>query len=201
MVRLLVKPAAFLASNWAAMLGVLTVVGIVPALSGATRITADLSQYEDSAFTSTLGHLRRTLRRDAPASMLLLLVLCGGVGNAMVLPQLDPSLRVFAVGVTLPVLWMLVAVLSAYIVIAARDAATERSQVVVATLALVIHRPVAALVAPGLIVLLSPLWLLAPLTIACGFSIPPWVVGRLWGAAASIPGEQTARDLRPHIGA
>ena len=51
-------------------------------------------------------------------------------------------------------------------------------------LALVGRRPLAALMAPALIALLSPLWLLAPLTIACGFSVPPWVVGRLWGAPA-----------------
>ena len=41
--------------------------------------------------------------------------------------------------------------------------------------------PVAALAAPALVVLLSPVWLLAPLTIACGFSVPPWILGRLWG--------------------
>src|SRR5690606_40377057 len=68
LVRFFVKPAAFLAANWAAMLGILTIAGIVPALSGATRVTGDLRQYEDSAFRSALTHIRSTLRRDAPRS-------------------------------------------------------------------------------------------------------------------------------------
>ena len=181
MVRFLTKPAAFFAANWAAMLGILTVIGIVPALAGATRVTGDLEQYEDEAFTSTLRHVRRTLLRDGPASLLLLLVLGGLVLNALVLPRLQPDLRVFAVGLMLPVLWVLVSVLSAYVAVAARDAGAERSEVMLRALALVMRRPVAALAAPALVVLLSPVWLLAPLTIACGFSVPPWILGRLWG--------------------
>lgn len=181
LVRLLVKPAAFLGTNWAALLGVLTIVGIVPALAGATRATGDLAQYEDSAFTSTLRHLRRTLLRDAPASVLLLLV-AGGIGaNALVLPRLEASLRVFAVGLLLPLLWALIAVLSAYVVAAARDQVSDRAQIVLESLRLMRARPLAALAAPVLVALLSPLWLLAPLTIAVGFSVPPWLVGRLWG--------------------
>ncbi|AXK46332.1 hypothetical protein [Brachybacterium saurashtrense] len=188
LVRLLVKPAAFLGANWAALLGVLTVVGIVPALAGATRVTSDLEQYEDSAFTTTLRHARRTLVRDAPASLLLLLVAGGIAGNALVLPRLDASLRVFAVGVLLPLLWALIAMLSAYVVAASRDEHGERAAILLEALRLVRARPVAALAAPPLIALLSPLWLLAPLTIAIGLSVPPWVVGRLWSSA-------------PHIGA
>lgn len=182
--RLLVKPAAFLGANWAALLGVLTVVGIVPALAGATRVTGDLARHEDAAFTSTLRHLRRTLRRDAPASLLMLFVAVGIGANALVLPRLEPSLRVLAVGVLLPLIWAAVAALSAYVVAAARDRTAERTDVVIATLALLRDRPLAALAAPPLIVLLSPLWLLAPLTLAVGFSVPPWVLGRLWGGTA-----------------
>ncbi len=183
MVRFLTKPAAFLAANWAAILGILTVVGIVPALAGATRVTRDLEQYEDEAFTSTLRHARRTLRRDGPASVLLLLVL-GGIGlNGLVLPHLAPDLRVFAVGLMLPVVWGLVGVLSAYVAVAAQEATAARSEVMLRALALAVRRPAAALVAPALVALLSPLWLLAPLTIACGFSIPPWILGRLWGGS------------------
>ncbi|WP_193103622.1 hypothetical protein [Brachybacterium sp. FME24] len=181
LVRFLTKPAAFLAVNWAAMLGILTVIGIVPSLAAATRTTADLEQYQDAAFTSTLRHLRRTLVRDAPASALLLMVL-GGIGaNALALPRMDSSVRVFAVGLMLPLVWVMIALLSAYVVTAARDQHAERTTITVRALAMVMHRPLAALVAPALIAALSPLWLLAPLTIACGFSVPPWVVARAWG--------------------
>lgn len=181
LVRLLTKPAAFLAANWAALLGILSVVGIVPALAGATRTTSDLAQYEDAAFRTTLGHVRRTLRRDAPMSILLLLVL-GGIGtNALVLPQMDASMRVFAVGLTLPVMWLMIALLSAYVAAASRDQHAERAAIVLGAVTLVMRRPLAALVAPALVAVLSPLWLLAPLTIACGVSVPAWVVGRVWG--------------------
>ncbi|MGP9683726.1 hypothetical protein [Brachybacterium sp. AOP3-A1-3] len=185
LVRFLTKPAAFLGANWAALLGILTVIGIVPALAGATRTTSDLEQYEDAAFTSTLAHVRRTLRRDAPMSILLLLVL-GGIGaNALVLPSMAPSTRVFAVGLMLPVVWVMVALLSAYVVAAARDQLAARPTVVLRALALVARRPLSALLAPVLVVALSPVWLLAPLTIACGFSVPPWVVGRVWGDSSA----------------
>jgi len=194
MVRFLTKPAAFFAANWAAMLGILTVVGIVPALAGATRVTGDLAQYEEEAFTSTLRHVRRTLRRDGPASALLLLVL-GGIGlNGLVLPRLAPDLRVFAVGLMLPVVWGLVGVLSAHVAVAAQDAAAARGDVMLRALALVVRRPAAALAAPALVALLSPLWLLAPLTIACGFSIPPWVLGRLWGVGRDGGGAEAVAD-------
>ncbi|MGO2537133.1 MAG: hypothetical protein ACTH8W_13290, partial [Brachybacterium tyrofermentans] len=156
LVRFLTKPAAFLGANWAALLGILTVIGIVPALAGATRTTSDLEQYEDAAFTTTLGHVRRTLRRDAPMSILLLLVL-GGIGaNALVLPSMAPSTRVFAVGLMLPVVWVMVALLSAYVVAAARDQLADRPTVVLRALALVARRPLSALLTPALVVVLSP---------------------------------------------
>src|SRR5699024_11572626 len=59
---------------------------------------------------------------------------------------------------------------------------------------LVVRRPAAALAAPALVALLSPLWLLAPLTIACGFSIPPWVLGRLWGVGRDGGGAEAVAD-------
>ena len=190
MLRLLAKPAAFLAANWAAMLAMLSVIGIVPALAGATRTTGDLAQYEDEAFTGTLRHVRLTLLRDAPVSVMLLLVL-GGIGaNALVLPRMETPTRVFLVGVMLPAVWVMIALLSAYVLAAAQDAYAERTTVVLRALALVVRRPFTALVAPALIVVLSPLWLLAPLTIAVGFSVPPWILGRLWGEQpADVPAD------------
>ena len=105
----------------------------------------------------------------------------GGIaGNSLLLPQLDTSVRVFVVGLLLPVLWVLVSLLSAYVVVASRSGDMTREEVVLGAMALVLRRPVAALLAPAFIALLTPLWLLAPLTIACGFSIPPWILGRLW---------------------
>src|SRR5699024_6313165 len=121
--RVRTRPAALFAATWAALLGILTVVGIGPALAGATRRTGDLAQYEGEAFTSTRRHVRRTLRRDGPASALLLLVL-GGIGlNGLVLPRLAPDLRVFAVGLVPPVVWGRVGGPSAHGAVGAQDAA------------------------------------------------------------------------------
>lgn len=186
--RFFVKPAAFLAANWAALLGILTVAGIVPALAAATRVTGDLTRYEDSAFRSAVDHMRGTVRRDAPASLLLLLVTGGIAANGLLLPQLESSVRVFVVGLLLPVLWVLVALLSAYVVVASRSVEPRREEVVLGAISLAVRRPVAALIAPALIAVLSPLWLLAPLTIACGFSVPPWILGRLWTASGDRSG-------------
>src|SRR5699024_543565 len=89
--------------------------------------------------------------------------------------------RVLAVGLMLPLVWAMVALLCAYVVAASRDQVAERTTIMLRALALVVRRPLSALFSPALVVVLSPLWLLAPLTIACGFSLPPWIVGRLWG--------------------
>ncbi|APX33212.1 hypothetical protein BH708_11370 [Brachybacterium sp. P6-10-X1] len=55
-----------------------------------------------------------------------------------------------------------------------------RRDVVRAAIALVLRRPGRWLPAPAMIVALAPLWLLAPLTIAVGVSLPPHVLARFW---------------------
>lgn len=180
--RFLRVPATFLATNWAALLGVLTLVGIVPALAAATRVTSLLDEHADDAFTATLRHVRRTLRRDAPVSGLLLMVVAGIVLNGLLLPRMPAEGRVLLVGALVPMVGALIALLSAYVVVAAEQPGADRTTVVLETVRRVLRRPLAALFAPVLVVLMAPLWLLAPLTIACGMSVPPWLLGRLWGA-------------------
>ncbi len=38
---------------------------------------------------------------------------------------------------------------------------------------------------PAAIIAVSPLWMLASLTIAIGFSLPPFLVAKVWGQAPS----------------
>jgi hypothetical protein len=43
--RFFVKPAAFIAANWGALLGVVSVVGLFPALAGAARVLTNLPEH------------------------------------------------------------------------------------------------------------------------------------------------------------
>lgn len=47
LVKFLRIPAAFIAANWAGLLCVLSVVGLVPGLAGNARVTADLDEHAD----------------------------------------------------------------------------------------------------------------------------------------------------------
>lgn len=183
-VRALTIPAAFFATNWAALLLALTVVGTVPALSAATRTTTDLHAHADRAFRETLRHGVRLLRRDWVVSVALWGLLALAVGNALILTDLAAGgTRVLLVGLALPPTWLVVAFLSAYVVVAARAEPTAPlAAVASAALSLVMRRPLRALLVPAAIVAVAPLWLLAPLTIAIGLSLPPFLVAKVWGA-------------------
>jgi hypothetical protein len=182
LIRFLRRPAVFFAANWAALLGVLTVVGLVPALAGATRATTHPEADDDVTFTSVLAHLRATIRRDWPVSLAAWAFLAFLVGDAIILASADVATRVFLAGALIPVAWAVTAWLSAYVVSAA-DPAPARGEVVRTATWRLVRQPGRALLAPALVLLLSPVWLLAPLTIAIGFSLPPWVLGKSWGPA------------------
>lgn len=189
LVRALSIPAAFFAANWAALLLALTVVGTVPALVAATRTTVDLHRHADSAFRETLRHGVRLLRRDWVVSAALWGLLTLGVGNAWILTDLVAGgTRVLLVGMALPPTWLAVAFLSAYVVVAARQERTAALGTVArAALMLLATRPLRALAVPAVIVAVSPLWLLAPLTIAIGLSLPPFLVAKVWGEPGADP--------------
>lgn len=182
LIRFLRRPAVFFAANWAALLGVLSVVGLMPALAGATRATTHPEADDDVTFTQTVRHLHRTWRRDLPVTFGTWVFLLLLVADAIVIAQVDSGARVFLVGALVPVAWAVIAWLSAYVVSAAADDVDRRSVARSATL-LVIGRPLRALMAPALVLVLAPVWLLAPLTLAIGFSLPPWVVAKSWGPA------------------
>lgn len=184
-VRALTIPAAFLAANWGAMLMVLTVVGTVPALISATRTTVDLHTHADRAFRETLRSSAVLVRRDWVMSLALVAILALGVGNAAILTDLaSGSTRVVLVGVALPPTWLVVSFFSAYVVTGASgDLDAPRGAVAGAALALMMGRPLRALLIPAAVIAVSPLWMLAPLTIAIGFSLPPFLVAKVWGSA------------------
>jgi hypothetical protein len=63
---------------------------------------------------------------------------------------------------------------------AAQELTAPRGEVAGAALALMMRRPLRALLAPLAIIAVSPLWMLAPLTIAIGASLPPFLVAKVW---------------------
>lgn len=192
LVRALTIPSAFIAANWAALLLVLTLVGLVPALSAATRTTTDLHTHADRAFRETLRSGAILLRRDWPLSLALWGLLGLLVGNALILTQFATGgTRVFLVGLALPPMWLVVSFLSAYVVIASlSDLRAPRGAVAGAALRLVLGRPLRALLIPFAVIAVSPLWMLAPLTVAIGASLPPFLVAKVWG-----PGIDGSLDL------
>lgn len=186
-VRALTTPAAFFATNWAAILLILTVIGTVPALVAATRTTMDLRCHADRAFRETLRVSAVLLRRDWALSLALWALLLLIAANALILTDLATGgTRVFLVGISLPPTWLAVSALSAYVVTAAsKDPTAPRGEVAGTALTLMMRRPVRALLAPATIITVVPLWVLAPLTIAFGFSLPPFLVARFWGPVDS----------------
>ncbi|MBK0331016.1 hypothetical protein I8D64_06325 [Brachybacterium sp. MASK1Z-5] len=182
LLRFFVVPGALIATNWAALLGALTVIGLVPALAAATRTTSRLREQPDVAFRSTLSRALGTLRRDAPTSVLTVLMILAIGFDALFVASLPSPSRVFVAGILIPPAWATIAWISAYVRVAAESGTVSWFEVAREAMGLCVSRPLRAALAPAAVIALSPLWLLAPLTIACGFSVPPLVVGALWGA-------------------
>lgn len=182
-VRALAIPSAFIAANWAALLLVITVVGTVPALIAATRTTVDLHAHADRAFRETLRSAMVLLRRDWVMSLALWALLVLVVGNSLILAEFATGgTRVFLVGIALPPIWLAVSYLSAYVLVASgADLDTPRGELAGAALTLMVRHPFRALLVPLAVIAVSPLWMLAPLTIAIGFSLPPFLVAKVWG--------------------
>ncbi|UVY84909.1 hypothetical protein NLU66_04735 [Brachybacterium sp. NBEC-018] len=191
--RFFVVPGAVIAANTATLLGVASVVLAVPVLAGCSRALGDLDAHGDEAFRSVLRHARRTWRRDLPVTVLLWLVLAAVAGNVLALPALAPGVRTFTVGMLVPLGWVVIAWLSAYVVLAARTGA-ERGDLVLGATSRLLRSPGRALLAPLAVIALSPLWLLAPLTIAGGLAVPPFLLRGLWGAG---PGDDAGSDGGP----
>ncbi|PWH06271.1 hypothetical protein DEO23_04605 [Brachybacterium endophyticum] len=193
LLRFFVLPGALIAANAAALLGVLTVIGLVTALAAATRTTTRLGDSADTAFRSTISRIRRTLLRDAPTSALLVLTILAIGFDGLFLASLPASSRVLVAGVLTPPTWAMIAWLSAYVRVAAESEEVDWLAVAREAMGLCASRPLRALLAPLAVAVLSPLWLLAPLTIACGFSLPPLLTATLWGPWAP-PAPQDRRD-------
>ena len=179
------KPAAFFASDWAALVAVATILGVVPGLAGVMRVVTDLDRYEDEPFMTPLRQLRATWRRDLPVSLLLWVVLVLGALDTYAVTQVEVGMRVAVVGFLVPVVWAACVFVAAYVAAASAEPLdASRHDVLGLTAVLVKRRPVRSLLTPLLLVALAPVVLLPPLTVAVGLSLPGWFMGEWFGVAA-----------------
>lgn len=177
-------PAAFIAANWAGLVGVLLLVGVVPAFAGNQRVTSGLDEHVDDAGVAVLRQLRRTWWRDLPATCAFWAALVLGAATvALMVGVFDAPTRVFFTGLLVPVYWGAGALFNCYV----RAAATlpleaTRGDVTDEMLRLALRHPLRAAATMLVVAATTPVWILAPITIACGLSVPAWALGSLWAA-------------------
>lgn len=195
LMRFLRIPAAFIGANFAGLACVLSVVGTVPGLAGNARVMSDLDEHADTSGMVVVRQVRRTLRRDLPVSLVAWLVVAAGAGTVwLMVNAFDGGTRVFFAGLLVPVYWVVGALLSAYVQAAGTlPLEAPRSAVVQRAGHLALTRRVRALLTVPLLLVLTPVWALAPLTVACGVSVPAWALGRLWGRTVPTAAQQRAQ--------
>lgn len=120
--------------------------------------------------------------RDLPVTFALWLYLVLAISTTAVLTLVFTAPeRVFFAGLCVPVYWIAGALLATYVRAAAvLPPAASRREVVEATAALVAAHPGRSLATVAVVLATAPVWVLAPLTIACGVSVPAWAVNALW---------------------
>ncbi|WP_022909085.1 hypothetical protein [Aestuariimicrobium kwangyangense] len=179
------RPTAFLASNWAGIIAVVSVLLSVPGLAGVTRVVTSLNRHADDAWTTVWRQVASTWRRDLPVSLLLWIVTWGSLANLWAAAQVDSSTRVLVIGVLAPVVWALTVLLAAYTLAAsARPVTATRTEVLQLAAMVMKQRPVRAWLTPLVLVVCLPVVLFPPLTVAVGLSVPAWLVGDWWGIRA-----------------
>lgn len=196
LMRWLRVPAAFIAANWAGLLAVV-VLGLVPAAAGNQRVMTRLDHHADEAGTVVLRQLRRTWWRDLPVSLGMLVYLgLGAATVALMVWAYDGPARVYFVGLLVPVYWVVGAAIAAYVRAAATLPLTATRAVVLSAAGqLALTHPVRALLTVPATLLTGPAYVLAPLTVACGLSLPAWVLAQVWRMHPAVHGARRAEHV------
>ncbi|TDE97611.1 hypothetical protein EXU48_05395 [Occultella glacieicola] len=194
--KLLRYPAAMVAANWAGLLGLLSLVGVIPAFAGNARVMADLDEHADTSGRVVLTQLRRTLRRDLPVSLgWWVFVLVGVATGWLMVTAFDGGTRVFFAGLLVPTYWVVGALFGAYVRAAGTtDLDAHRSEVLAEATRLVLTSPLRALATVLVVIVTTPVWVLAPITIACGLSVPAWLIAKVWGPATTAAQRRARAD-------
>ncbi|WP_420112256.1 hypothetical protein [Pseudactinotalea sp.] len=195
LMRWLRVPAAFISANWAGLLAIV-VLGLVPAAAGNQRVMSRLDHHADEAGTVVLRQLRRTWWRDLPVSLGMLVYLGLGAATVALMAWVyEGPVRVYFVGMLVPVYWVVGAAIAAYVRAAATMPLTAtRTEVLSAAGHLALTYPVRALLTVPATVLAAPAYVLAPLTVACGLSLPAWVLAQIWRVHPAIRGARPAQQ-------
>lgn len=187
------RPSAFVSSNWAGLLAVASIVGVVPGLAGVTRVVTDLDRHADEGFVVPWRQVRATLRRDLPLSLTVVVATVMALADLWAVVHVAPATRVMVVGFLVPVLAAVCVFTAGYAVAASTlpfDA--DRGEVLALCARLLRRHPVRALLTPLLMLVLLPLLVLPPVTIAVGVSLPAWVIAAWWGVRESPEGPRAA---------
>lgn len=195
------KPAAFIAANWVGLVILLTGVGVIPALAGNARAMSDLDEYADESGRVVLDQFRGTWRRDLPVSIGTLIMALAGIGTAwLAVAEFGVRERVFLVSLVTPIYFVACTFVIAYIRVAAvRSLTMPREDVLLGALELMVTRPARAFLQVPLMLVLTPVWILAPFTLACGLSLPAWLAGSLWGSTTVGRQHEGARARIPRM--
>lgn len=195
LLRFLRMPALFIATNWALLICALTVLGLVPGLIAGAHVIRNRAEYSDRAFTATLRAALVRFRRDWPVSLAVLAMTTVMTVNIVLVVSMPAmGARVFFAGLIVPVVWVLIAGGSAYVAAAqllderagpGGTLATRRA-VLRQAAALMVLRPARMLVIPVVVIAVSPLWILPPITVAVGLSLATYLVTRAWGPPAVL---------------
>ena len=171
------KPSALFSSNWAGILWLLPGVTAVPALAGVTRVATDLTRYADEGFVTVTRTVRATWRRDLPVSLLAVVGLVMGLANLWAIINVASDVRVLVVGFLVPVMWAVLVFVGAYTAVAGTlSVGASRIEVLAAVAALMRSKPLACLTLPVIQVLVTPVVVFPPLTVAVGLSVPAWII-------------------------
>ena len=165
----------------ACMLGLVT---FIPAIAGVVKILREPWEREDIA-KAIPRHIGRTFLRDLPMSLVSVLALAIGLSSTVsVFGWLTGGARVAALVALVVVYGAVGLLLAAYAHAAGTLPPTaSRSEVMELAMARIQASPGRAALAVLAVWLTLPLWLFAPAAVACGITLPAWLLDRLWRPA------------------
>lgn len=171
------RPSAFFSSNWAGICWLLPGVTSIPALSGVTRVVTDLDRYEDEGFVTVTRTVKATWRRDLPVSLTLVVVAVMAVANLWAILNSASDVRVLMVGFLVPALWAALVFLGTYTAVSGTEPLEAgRVDILAGVAQLLRRRPLQCVALPALQVLVAPIVVFPPLTVAVGLSVPAWIL-------------------------
>lgn len=169
-------------ANLVAMVCMFGIVSALPAIAGVVRVLRDRTLERGDIVRTLLSHVRRTVGRDWPLSLALVAcVMVGAVTLASVLGWFAGGTKWGLLGLTLLVYCTLGLLLAGY----AQASGTlppdaPRRDVMELAMRRIMASPGRSLLAVLVLVCCLPLWLLAPLAVVCGITLPVWLHNRLW---------------------